>query len=171
MNLLGLIAAAENMRLESVYSRYGGLDMLPRLNMAINLAREAKWNRNLVHRIEAMRKEIQNSLLDKRNMFVHGVHKAGPKPGETILTMVRWKGDKRDQTVTLLDALDLANRLAKLAGEAQSIYEDYGVWKFGPDHQANGPRQIAGLKAATRFIRAQQVKRALKLLWTNLKPF
>jgi hypothetical protein len=108
-------------------------------------------------------------LAERRNLFVHGVHAAGENLGETTLTMVRWPGDIRHQTVTALDAAKLANQLSLLSKEVEGIFSDYGVWKFGIEDKANGNQQIAQTKAAVRFIRAQNIKRALKLLWANLK--
>ncbi len=171
MSLLAIIAAAEHIRLEKAYTRYGGQDMLPRLNMAINLTKEAKWPRRLIKRLEAIRAALQGGLADRRNLFVHGVHAAGNAPGEVRLTMVRWKGKKRHQYVTLVDALDLANKLAILAQEIHSIDRDYGVWKFGSHYEEDRGEQIRQTKAATRFIRAHNVKRAIKLLLANLKPW
>lgn len=170
--LLAIIAAAEDTSFDKVYTRFGNLDMQPRLNMAIKLAREARWPNRLIKPLENIRKAIQSGekLGERRNLFVHGVHKDTDTPGEVSLTMARWSPDKRQQIVTLLDAVQLANRLAQLAQEADAVFGEYGVWKFGAKRERDGNEHIAQTKATARFIRAQNVKRAIKLLLTNLKP-
>jgi hypothetical protein len=51
----------------------GGLDMQPRLNMAIALARHKSEPKELVASLETARKELQDGLLDRRNLAVHGI--------------------------------------------------------------------------------------------------
>ena len=104
-------------------------------------------------------------------MFVHGAHKFGNQQGEYVLTMSRWKGDKQSQVVTLIDAAQLAQQIALQAQKAESVFDDYGLWKFGIKNQQNGGEQVAQTKAFLRLVRAQQIKRAVKLLLTNLKPW
>lgn len=58
--VLALIAAAEHMPMPKVHIIFGGLDMLPRVNMAITLARQARWPQHLVKRIEVIRKALQH---------------------------------------------------------------------------------------------------------------
>ena len=52
----------------------GGLDILPRLNMAINLCRELKADKRIVRALVTARKQLQDGLLERRNMVVHGQH-------------------------------------------------------------------------------------------------
>jgi len=141
--------------------------------MAIKLTHEAGWPQRLTKPLRNIRKAIQHSgenVAERRNLFVHGVHKDTDIPGEVSLTMARWSPDKREQIVTVVDAVELANRIAQLAQEAESVFRGYGVWKFGTEHQNYGSEQVAGTKATARLIRAHNIKRALKLLWANLKP-
>lgn len=128
---------------ERAYVRFAGLDMIPRINMAITLADEAKWPLRFTKRLRAIRKELQGGLADERNMFVHGAHDFGERDGEFRLTMSRWKGDRMRRTVTLLEASALGNRLSLLAQEGHSIFSDYGTWKFGPDAKQETAEQIA----------------------------
>jgi hypothetical protein len=171
-SILCIIGMIDELPAEQAYTRYAGLDMIPRLNMVIALADEAKWPLRLTKRLRAIRAELQgrNGLAEKRNMFVHGAHDLGELDGEYRLTMARWKGDRMRTTVTILESQDLGNRLALLAQEAHSIFSDYGVWKFGPRAKQDTSQQIAQAKAALRFIRAKQIKRGLKLIFGNLKP-
>lgn len=172
--LLAIIGAAEDLPFDKVYTRFGSLDMQPRLNMALKLAREDKWPPRLIKTLVEIRKALQKDgggLAERRNLFIHGVHKDTDVPGEVSLTMARWSPDKREQIVTMHDAFELATHLTQLVHKAESVFRGYGVWKFGAEYQADRSEQIAGTKATARFIRAKQIKRALKLLLANLKPW
>lgn len=140
--------------------------------MAITLAEEAKWPLRYAKRLRAIRDQIRGpkGLAEKRNMFVHGAHDLAVEEGEFNLTMSRWKGDRQCTTVTILDASDLASRLSLLAQEAHSIFSDYGVWKYGPEAKQATAGPIIQEKTTLRFIRAQQIKRGLRLIFGNLKP-
>lgn len=168
--ILFIIGMGEEMPAEKACNRFAGLDMLPRLGMAISLAEEAKWPQRYTKRLRNIRKAIQSGLNDQRNLFVHGVHEATGVEGEFQLTMSRWKGDRRCQIVTILEASELAHQLSLLAQEAQSIFSDYGVWKFGAERYHDVFQQPAQTKAALRLIRRQNIKRGFKLIFTNLKP-
>jgi hypothetical protein len=170
-SLLGIIAAAENMPLEKTYTRYGTTDMVPRMRMAIRLVEEAKWPHQLQRRLRAIRDKLQNGKLsDQRNLFVHGVHKGIQSNGMVQLTMVRWSAPKREQLVSVWEAVELANQLSILAQEAGSILDAYGAWKFGPGLDEDRSKHIAEAKPLTRFIRAQQFKRAVKAVLGNNRP-
>lgn len=167
--LLAIIAAAEHIPLEKTYTRYGGTDMKARLAMAIRLAEEAKWSQPLLRRLRQLRKDVQNNI-EERNLFVHGAHRGQVAPGEYELTMARWASNDRSHIRTADDAATLVFRLAKLAQEADSIFADYGIWKFGSEGQTDGSDKIVDRNAPSRLIRRRNIKRALKLLWANLRP-
>lgn len=173
--LLLLIATAENMPLEKAYTRYGTTDMMPRVRMAIRLTEEANWPQPLQRRIKAIRTALQKEggkgLAERRNLFVHGAHKHYYDNGEVELTMVRWARNDRAQVVTIADSAQLANRLSQLAEEAFAIFSAYCVGKDGTGDVVNRDQYIAEAKAQARLIRAYNIKRALKLLWANLKPW
>jgi len=137
------------MPLEKTYTRFGTTDMMPRIRMAIRLTEEANWPPHLRNRLKAIRTAIQKEnggLAERRNLFVHGVHESIRQNGEVTLTMARWPSANREQVVTLLDAATLAHRLSELAQESQSIFSDYGVWKFGPGHEVERHEHIAQAK-------------------------
>lgn len=52
----------------------GGLDMLPRANMAINLSNHQKQDSRFTKALKEARAAIQDGLDTKRNRAVHGVH-------------------------------------------------------------------------------------------------
>jgi hypothetical protein len=51
----------------------GGLDMLPRVNIAINLARHTQQPKPVIKVLESARSAIQDKLDARRNRAVHGV--------------------------------------------------------------------------------------------------
>lgn len=170
--ILFIIGAIENVPIQKAFVMFAGLDMLPRLTMAINLAQEAKLpHLRFIKPLQDIRKEIREGLSDRRNLFVHGSHQLTEQQGEYVLVMSRWKGDKQRQTVSLLDGAKLSQDIAVLAQKANAIFCDYGLWKFGTKQDGNADQKIAQIKTSLRFIRAQQIKRAVKLILTNLKPW
>jgi hypothetical protein len=167
--LLALIGAAEHMPLEKTYTRYGTTDMIPRLRLTFRLTIEAGWPVQLTKRIKAVQTVIAGGLNDRRNLFVHGVHGPINEDGEVELTMARWPSGKRKQTVTALDGGVLAVELHEVAQEVHAIFDDYGRRKFGMERRANRDEQVAQANALARRMRAKNIKRALKLLFANLK--
>jgi hypothetical protein len=170
--MLAVISAAENISLEKTYSRYGRWDMLDRVKFAIALAVEARWPGHLIGRLKKIQRALQqggDGLAQRRNLFVHGVHAMTDTPGEFQLTMARWPKNKRTEVVTVTDAYLLMNRLSQLSKEAEGVFCGYGVWKFKAEFDPNGGEQIAQAKAHARIVRTHNIKRALKLLWTNLR--
>lgn len=162
------------MPLEKTYTRFGTLDMQPRLNMAIKLTREANWPKRLTKPLLDIRRAIQRDgegIAERRNLFVHGVHAETGMPTHFELTMVRWAASKRRQIVSIDEAYELANRIHQLAMQADAVFNGYGVWQFGPEAHANGDQEVAEAVTSVRLIRAHNIKRALKLLWANLKPW
>ncbi|MFI4933857.1 MAG: hypothetical protein ACHP7N_04515 [Caulobacterales bacterium] len=70
----------------------GGLDMLPRLNMAILLARHLKAGKKIERALVALRKEIQDGLDQRRNVAVHGLNYV--IEGKVLVEMHRGRGDR-----------------------------------------------------------------------------
>lgn len=129
--VLGLIATNENMPTDRVYLIFGSLDMKPRLDMAINLARAGKTPVPLVQKIVAVRKALQDErLADRRNQAVHGVHKATEQPDSIQLTMPRWTEPKRTETVSTADLYQLSTRLAELGNIIWQVGEEIHAWKM-----------------------------------------
>lgn len=129
--VLGMIATNEGMVVDRVYLMFGSLDMKPRLDMAINLARAAKVPVALIKRIESVRKALRDERLsDRRNQAVHGVHKAAEQTNSIQLTMPRWREPRRTETVSEADLYQLSVRLAELGKDIWSIGDDIHAWKM-----------------------------------------
>ncbi len=126
--ILGVIGAIEHQHLEKVEIIYGGLDILPRLSMAINLARHAKAPQSMVARIDKVRGKLQSGMADKRNQVVHGAHGNLEIDGVT-LTMARWKGDRKSQRVTVMDIYNLGQEIYALAAECLAVIDEINAWK------------------------------------------
>ncbi len=137
MLILGLMDAIDGIPTAKGEMIYGSLDILPRINMAVRLAEYHRLSGPLVKRIIDVRKALQgkgtyDGLAARRNQIVHGAHR-DLENGATTLTMVRWRGEKRDKTFTALEIHELAVELLNLGDEVWAIGEDFGKWKFG-DH-------------------------------------
>lgn len=170
--MLAIIAAAESAPLDKIYLTFAGQDMLPRIRTALNLARYHKWPQHLTKRIEAIRAELQgksgrHGLMEKRNLVVHGVHSASLQPESVKLTSPRDQGPKRHQDVSIAEMVDLARALGALAKEAGSIFDDYGVWKFGPSGQKNSNQQRTQAESGIWLKTAENLKGAIKRLLAN----
>lgn len=133
MALIGLLSAFEEIDTERAYILFGGLDILPRINMVLNLGRHHKLPRRFLSRIEAVRTLLQKGgLADRRNQVVHGAHR-DIEDDSTTLTMIRWKGAKRHKTMTATEIHHLGMEIYEAGNEVWSIFEDFGEWKFGPE--------------------------------------
>lgn len=170
--VLGMIATNEGMPLDRAYLMFGSLDMKPRLDMAILLARDAKAPEPMVKRIIAVRTALKDEkLADRRNQAVHGVHKEAARPDAIQLTMPRWAGDRRTQTVTALDMYDLAGRLAELQNEIWLVGEDIHAWKVRvADNRlkdAQSKLTIANTPVILKI--AKSLYASAQSLWRNFK--
>lgn len=95
----------------------GGLDMIPRLNMAINLARHMKAPRYVTDELAKVRKAIQDGLDAERNRAVHGVNFPPNSAGEFLVEMHRGKGPKTPVAVTTAELDNLGKRLNALCND------------------------------------------------------
>lgn len=107
----------------------GGMDMLPRYNAAIALAEHKHAPTPAIQKLKAIRKTLQDGLADRRNQAVHGIHSAVEgDPSKIRLTMLRWKGSKRDEersTQDLHQTSQDTRSLQHLAEEALHI-----IWEW-----------------------------------------
>lgn len=128
MALIGLICQIEPMETETDIL-FGGLDIQPRVNMAISLAQHRKLPVAFTRRITAVRAKLQNGLNNRRNMVVHGAHR-DMEGAETTLTMIRWKGDKRHTRLNAVDISKLAHEIHELGSEVWAISNDLLLRSF-----------------------------------------
>jgi hypothetical protein len=97
----------------------GGLDLLPRVNMAINLARHVKQNRATIAALERARKTVQDGLDARRNQAVHGVHFA-EDDGSTTVEVHRGKGGRNPVTITGDAYSNLADEIRAVRKQLQT---------------------------------------------------
>lgn len=164
MALLAVIYAIESIPPEKGELIYGGLDMIPRVNMAIRLAGHDKQPLHVLKRLRAVRKALQDGLSDRRNQVVHGAHHDLAN-GSVTLTMVRWRGDKRQKVFTALDIGALAEEIFYLADETWKIFETIGEVKFGPKPRNNGGDDLGGAKPLVRRSFAERLNARIKRLF------
>ncbi|MEZ5710497.1 MAG: hypothetical protein R3E02_14040 [Blastomonas sp.] len=123
MCLLALLCQIEPMELQKAYTVFGGLDIRPRINMALNLIIQNKLPLTYVKRMKAVRSKVQDELIDRRNQVVHGGHQ-GEIGFETKFTMVRWKGEKQTKKVNAAEISKLAAEIHEVGSEVWAISED-----------------------------------------------
>ena len=85
----------------------GGLDMLRRARMAINLARHLKASRSLIKALLAARDAIQNKLDEKRNRVVHGFQILSLDAKQLQIEVHRGKGDRKKHELTAAELYKL----------------------------------------------------------------
>ncbi|MFS0737466.1 hypothetical protein ABC347_10485 [Sphingomonas sp. 1P06PA] len=128
--LLGCIAAIENIKLEKTYIMFGSADVVARCGFAINLARDANLPGHFPARLDAIRKELNGGLKDRRNQVVHGVHAAADMPDAVRLTIAKWTGPRRHEVVSVMQMYELGSRLNELANSANAIQNEIFEWRI-----------------------------------------
>lgn len=167
--LLAIIGAIENMPPKEYYIVFGGLDMRPRLGMAITLAEYHKIHPRLINRLRTLRTKMDKAkIADRRNQAVHGAHTDSDIPEHVQLTMVRLKGDRQTEAISVADLRDLGFEILALADEAISIFRDFGVWKFGEHRPENNVRQFVATSPSLWLKIKQYVSTRINHLRGNL---
>jgi hypothetical protein len=128
MTIFGLIITIEPMEWEKATIMFGGLDLLPRVNLAIALSHHVKLPQRFIRRIEEIRRVLQKEgLAERRNQVIHGAHREMENFG-TTLTMLRWKGERRSQTLSAKDINNIADQAHELGNKAWSLMTDITKW-------------------------------------------
>jgi hypothetical protein len=102
----------------------GGLDILPRFNMAIALARHQKRPRKLIAALATARKSIQDGLDMKRNRAIHGLH--FEEGGFTRVEMFRGKGADVITTASSAEYARIAEEIRDVRHQLQRGVGDAG---------------------------------------------
>lgn len=139
---------------------FGGLDMKPRLNLAINLAEHHKWPPPLVKRLRKLRADIdKEKLVDKRNIIVHGVQCASELPQSFKLYTPRRKGDAQEETWSILEAHALGEAIHTAHKEAYAIFEEYGRLKLGDHRPIHTSGEVVAAQPRSIVARLKQYLR------------
>ena len=101
----------------------GGLDMQPRLNVAILLARQLGAPRYIERELARIRKEIQDGLDMQRNRAVHGISFESPDPNSLRVEVHRGKGTKTPIELPNKELNKLGDDLHGLANAAHQIFD------------------------------------------------
>ena len=126
----------------------------------------------LVKRIGAVRTALKDEhLSDRRNQAVHGVHKESSQPDSIELTMPRWSGPRRTQTVSAMDLYELSTRLGELGNDIWSIGEDIYAWKMRVlnNRLEHSERQLRVASAPILHKVAKSLYARAQSLWRNIK--
>lgn len=112
----------------------GGLDMQPRLNMAINLARHLGGPKPLLDQLIATRSAVQDKLDTRRNRAVHGVQFWYPDDGVMSVEVHRGKGGRDRQPVSDDELYDLGNEIHAVG---KALFEIIDPLVRTHEHQAS----------------------------------
>jgi len=104
----------------------GGLDMGPRVGMAINLARKLNIDRRLVKALEETRATIQKDLIDKRNLLVHGFAWSFSDDPNTYVDSHR-QGDRKSKPFATKDIPPLIQKIHDTTAHLVSVAVSVGV--------------------------------------------
>jgi hypothetical protein len=99
----------------------GGLDMLPRLNMAINLARHRKAPVELTSQLVKTRASIQDKLDVRRNRAVHGVNSWFPGDATVHVEVHRGKGGRERKPLPEDDLRQLGQEIHRVGKELNTV--------------------------------------------------
>lgn len=114
----------------------GGLDLRPRLNMAILLARHKKAPRQVCNALVKLRDELRETeLLERRNRAVHGVHVLIDEGRSTRTRMLRVAKPNRDQILTTEQLVSDIQAMCALAFVAKDIVEKIAASKLRKRHR------------------------------------
>lgn len=129
MAALAVIGAFEGQETEETWLRYGGLDLLPRINLAIRLAEKPGKPAHFAKRIRSARRKLQGrqGLSEKRNEVVHGAHRS--LDGQTAtLTMTRYPEGNREIQVDPFSLNSLSREIHALANDVWELFQDIWEW-------------------------------------------
>lgn len=93
----------------------GGLDMIPKVRMCINIAREKKCPKYLIKALEAVRVDIQDKLDQRRNAAVHGVHFISDDQTKMEIETHRGRGFRERTRVTGTELRELSIDIKKVS--------------------------------------------------------
>lgn len=164
MTLLGVIYALEDVEHERGAIIYGGLDMIPRCNMAYNLALYHKAPVRISKELKSIRAALQGGIAERRNQAVHGAHSDTDNMEVLRLTMVRFKGEKRTQDVSLEQMIELTEQIHALQRRAYVVFDAIGTWKFGDHLPINTDSQVSESNSSPNLV-------VTKSLYARLKHF
>lgn len=168
--ILAVISAIEALPTNKVFLLFGGLDMKPRLRIALNLARQPGIPSVFAKRLKAVQKALDDGLDEERHQAVHGVHfYPSDVPDKVRITMTRWHEPKRTQDKSAHDLFLTGAKISDLAMEVFSIFDDFGEWKFGKRDPSDDNSQLTQAETSSRLKLTQHVKNRLHHLWRRLR--
>lgn len=131
MTILATLNLLNEIEPDEGFILFGGLDILPRYGLAINLLDHQNAPQDIPQELRDIRKLIQerNGVRDRRNQAVHGAHADAKEIDAVQLTMVRWSGARRTQTVTLEQLIKLTEDIHALQRRTYGVFQRVGEWK------------------------------------------
>lgn len=131
MTILAVLNVIEELEPEEGFILFGGQDILPRFSLAIRLLDHLNAPQEIPEELRAIRELLQkrNGIKDRRNQAVHGAHADADQLDAVQLTMVRWAGARRTQTVTLEQLIDLTEEIHSAQRRTYGVFQKIGQWQ------------------------------------------
>ena len=130
LTLLAFLSSLEEIDVEKGEIIFGGLDIKPRINMAITLATQHNLPLPMLKELRAIRKVIQQDLTERRNQAIHGAHGESAVLGTYNLRMSRWPAPKRLQPVSYEDMIALSSEIHVVQQRTYQVLSDMAAWRI-----------------------------------------
>ena len=155
--LMEILAACQGTCTDETAILFGSLDMKPRLNMAINLASFHKWPSPMQKRLRDLRKAVDKStLIDRRNMIVHGVPSQSTVPSKTVhLYTPRRSGPAQREDWSVIEAQYLGEEIRLASSAARGILNEFVAWEASYNRTKDARRQFVTIPIG-RIARIKQ---------------
>lgn len=127
------------LRLDSVTGRIvtGGLDIRPRVKMAIDLAESLRAPAELIDALKSVRKKVESDLNDRRNRAIHGHRFIDPDdPSLELVVTHRGKNAGKFLGQSNKDLADLGRDIAAAHKELHAVLNSLGIDDVPPDRPA-----------------------------------
>lgn len=126
----------------------GGMNILPRINLALNLAKHLNAPTQAQRALKEVRTTLQKGLDERRNRAIHG-HRSldSSDPQAEFVEMHRGKGAGTKVRQTNKDLAQLGGDIADTARALQKAMLDSGVYSDTPEPR---PAPIKSLKSPPR---------------------
>jgi len=107
----------------------GGLDIKPRVNMAINLGHHLRAPKEAIQALIDVRTALDDDLITKRNRAVHGHRLLDPDdPTADLVEVHRGKGDRKRSPQTNQDLRALGIHVKAVADALKEKLDSSGVY-------------------------------------------
>jgi hypothetical protein len=166
LTLANVIAAMLDLDDEKTAIVTGGADMKARLGMAIALSDHMRAPYAIRQGLKNIRTKLkEKDLIQRRNQAVHGAQRTTGLT--TTFKMLRWKGARREEEVSILSLHEVATELNRLSEDAHAVFLAIGKWRFGEHPDENAADNLSSRRAVPRLKLTQRLYARVEHFWRN----